>query len=95
VLLEVREPDLDQRPDPLLHPVLARERQRGLVALAHLRGVDALFEPVVAGQDQLLKVLAGLALVHGDNPTEARGRRGGRKVGLRFAQWSVSSQFST
>ena len=47
---EVGEPDLDQRPDPLLHPVLARERQRLLVALAHLRRVDALLEPVVAGQ---------------------------------------------
>ena len=52
--LEVGEPDLDQRPDPLLDPGLPRERERLLVALAHLRRVDALLQPVVPGQDQLL-----------------------------------------
>ena len=48
--LEVGEPDLDERPHALLEPGLARDRERLLVALAHLLRLDALLEPVVAGE---------------------------------------------
>ena len=52
--LEVREPDLDERPHRLLEPRLTGGLERLLVALAHLRRVDALLEPVVSRQEQLL-----------------------------------------
>ena len=45
---EIGEPDLDERADALLEPVLAGDRERLLVALADLLGGDALLEPVVA-----------------------------------------------
>ena len=54
---QIREPDLDERPDPLLEPGLPRERERLLPALARLRRVDALLEPVVARHEQLLDPL--------------------------------------
>ncbi len=52
--LEVGEPELDERAHALLQPGLPRDRERLLVALARLRGGDALLEPVVAGHQQLL-----------------------------------------
>jgi len=55
--LEVGEPELDERADRLLEPRLARERQRLLVALAGLRRIHALLQPVVAGDEQLLDLL--------------------------------------
>ena len=45
---EIGEPDLDERTDRLLEACLARDGERLLVGLAHLLGVDALLEPVVA-----------------------------------------------
>jgi len=62
--LEIREPDLDERPDLLLEPGLARDRERLLEALPNLRRVDALLEPVVAGDEQLLDLLAGFVPFH-------------------------------
>ena len=58
---QVGEPDLDERPHGLLEPCLARDRERLLPALAHLRRVDALLQPVVPGHEQLLDALTGVA----------------------------------
>src|SRR5689334_7983122 len=55
---EVREPDLDQRPDRLLEPRLLRERKRLLVVLADLVGGNALLQPVVTGEEQVVDLLA-------------------------------------
>jgi hypothetical protein len=52
--LEVRKPDLDQRPDRVLEPGLARERQGLLVALPDLCRIDALLETIVARYQELL-----------------------------------------
>src|SRR6185503_17740014 len=60
---QIREPDLDERPDPLLQPGLPREGECLLPALPRLRRVDALLEAVVAGHEQLLDPLAD-ALFH-------------------------------
>ena len=62
--LEVREPDLDERPHQLLEPSLARERERLLVALSRLARVDALLEAVVARDEQLLDPLPSVAALH-------------------------------
>ena len=47
-LLEIGEPDLDERADRLLEPGLPGRLERGLVARAHLVERHALLEPVVA-----------------------------------------------
>ena len=60
---EIRDPDLDERPDPLLESRLPRERERLLPALSRLRRVDALLEPVVARNEELLDPLV-YALFH-------------------------------
>ena len=52
--LEVGEPELDERPHRLLEPGLARDRERLLVALPRLLRRDALLQPVVARDEQLL-----------------------------------------
>src|SRR5262249_47522048 len=52
--LEIGEPDLDERTHRLLQPCCPRHPERLLVALAHLRGIDALLQPVVTGEQQLL-----------------------------------------
>src|SRR5439155_21115413 len=62
--LEVGEPELDERADRLLQPRLARKRQRLLVALAGLRRIHALFQPVVAGDEQLLDLLTWARPLH-------------------------------
>src|SRR5437870_4236186 len=62
--LEVGEPELDQRADRLLEPCLARERERLLVALAGLRRIDALLQPVVAGDEELLDLLTYARPLH-------------------------------
>src|SRR5262245_65741098 len=59
-LLELRKPDLDERPDALLETGLARDRERGLVALAHLVEGDTLLQPIVPGHQELLDPLAGV-----------------------------------
>src|SRR4051812_10901571 len=55
---QVREPDLDERPDRVLEARLAGELERLRPALAGLLRVDALLQPVVAGDEQLLDALA-------------------------------------
>jgi len=52
--VEIREPDLDEWTHSVLETGLACRGERLLVAPAHLLGVDALFEPVVAGHQQPL-----------------------------------------
>ena len=61
---EIGQPELDQRPHLLLEPSLARRLQRLLEALPNLRRVDALLQPVVAGEEQLLDALACLVSSH-------------------------------
>src|SRR5438874_7016985 len=61
---EVVEPDLDQRADALLEPVLARHRQGLLVALPDLLCRNALFQAVVAGDEQVVNFLPGFRRVH-------------------------------
>jgi hypothetical protein len=60
--LEVREPDLDERPNVLLEPRLAGDRERLLVALTRLVGAHSLLQAVVTGHEELLDPLAGGAL---------------------------------
>ena len=62
--LEIGEPDLNERSDGVLEPRLARDRERLLVALPRLGGVDPLLEAVVPGHEQLLDPVARLALLH-------------------------------
>jgi len=62
--LEVGKPDLDEGPDRFLQAGLARSLQCLLVALAHFRRVDALFQPVVTGDEELLDPLAGALPLH-------------------------------
>jgi CheY-like chemotaxis protein len=52
--VEIGKPDLHERPHRILEPRLTRNRERRLVALPHLGGIDALFQPVVARDEQLL-----------------------------------------
>src|SRR3954451_20025008 len=68
---EVREPDLDQRPDRLLEPGLLRNGQRLLVALPDLVGGNALFQPVVARQEQIVDLLSRGSLVDAKYLTSA------------------------
>src|SRR3954468_11051205 len=62
--LEIREPDLDERPHRVLQAVLARQRERLLVARADLVGRDALFQAVVPGQEVVVDLLPGFIGVH-------------------------------
>ena len=61
---QVREPDLDERPNRLLEPRLARDLERLLPALARLGRVDALLQPVVARDEQLWIRRPGLVGPH-------------------------------
>jgi hypothetical protein len=56
--LEVGEPELDERANRVLEPSLPRDRERLLVALASLRGVDTLLEPIVTRDEKPLDSLA-------------------------------------
>ena len=56
--LEVGEPDLDERPDRVLEPGLARDGERLLVVRAHLLRRDALLQAVVARDQELLDPFA-------------------------------------
>jgi preprotein translocase subunit SecG len=58
--LEIGQPELDERPDTVLETGLARDRERLLVGLADLRGIDALLQPVVSGHEQLLDPRTGV-----------------------------------
>jgi hypothetical protein len=62
--LEVGQPDLDERTDGILESHLARHLERLLVALPYFRRVDALFEPVVAGDEKLVDSLPRLLGLH-------------------------------
>src|SRR5262249_61714493 len=62
--LEVGEPDLDERPHAVLEAGLPRDGERLLVGLPDLRRVDALLQPVVTGDEQLLDPLPCLAALH-------------------------------
>ena len=53
-LIEIGQPDLDERPDRLLEAGLPGRLERCLVARAHLVEGHALLEPVVAGHEQVL-----------------------------------------
>jgi hypothetical protein len=55
--LEVRKPDLHERPHLLLETGITRYLERPLVALARLPRVDSLLEPVVARDEQSLDLL--------------------------------------
>jgi hypothetical protein len=59
--LQVGEPDLDQRPNALLQTGFARNRQRLLVALAHLLRSNALLQAVVPGYEQFLDAFTRIA----------------------------------
>src|SRR5262249_6449516 len=61
---KLRQPTPDQRPDRLFTPRLACDLERLLVTLARLCRVDALLEPVVPGDDQLLDPLPGVIRGH-------------------------------
>jgi hypothetical protein len=60
---EVCEPDLDERPDRLLEPGLPRDCERLFVALPNLVGLHSLLQAVVAGQEQVVDLLACRRLV--------------------------------
>jgi hypothetical protein len=56
--IEVGEPDLYERSHALLEVGLSGDCERLLVAFAHLRGIDALLQAVVARDEQLLDALS-------------------------------------
>jgi CheY-like chemotaxis protein len=56
--IEVGEPNVDERANLLLEPVLARERECLLVRLAHLVGRNPLFQPIVPRDEEFLDLLA-------------------------------------
>jgi hypothetical protein len=58
VLVEIGQPDLDERSDRVLEPGLPRDLERLLVALTDLVERDPLLEPVVARHQELLDALA-------------------------------------
>ena len=66
--MEVREPDLDQRANRFLEPCLARDGERLLVRGTDLVGRDALLQPIVACDEELLDPLARSA-VHPESVT--------------------------
>ena len=68
---------------PSSRPCSTRHRERLLVALADLLDRDALLEPVVAGQEQVVDLLARLSLVHDRNLP-----RGFAKYSVPRARWT-------
>src|SRR6476469_4702629 len=56
--LEVREPDLDERPDRILEPGFPRSLEGLLVALSRLGRIDPLLESIVARDQELLDLYA-------------------------------------
>ena len=61
-LLEIGEPELDERAHGLLEPCRPGRLERRQVALAHLVERHALLEPVVPGHEQTLDLGAGIVL---------------------------------
>jgi len=76
LLLQIRQPDLDERSDPFLEPRLPRERECLLPALARLRGIDPLLQAVVARDQELADLLADIVLAHGSTLPGTRGYPG-------------------
>src|SRR5439155_6900276 len=66
---QVGEPDLDERPDRLLEPGLPCHLECLLPTLARLLGIDALLQPVVARDEQLLDLLASTVPLHKSSVT--------------------------
>ena len=62
--LEIREPDLDKRPDRIFEPGVTSDGKSLLVALPHLGRIDPLFEPIITGYQQLLDPLARVRPLH-------------------------------
>ncbi len=62
--LEVGQPDLDQRPDALLQPRLACDRERLLVALPRLARIDALLESIISCYEKSLDPLTRVVALH-------------------------------
>jgi hypothetical protein len=62
--LEIGEPNLDQRPDRILEAGFHRDGQRLFVALSRLGRIDALFEAIVPGNQQLLNPPASVGALH-------------------------------
>jgi hypothetical protein len=60
VLLEIGEPDLDERPHPILQPRLDRDGERLLPALAGLVRAGALLQAVVPRDEEPLDPLTGI-----------------------------------
>src|SRR5712691_1509275 len=67
--LEVGEPDLDERAHRVFEARLAGDRERLFPALARLLGVDALLQPVVSRDEQLLNPLPGILTLHESSVT--------------------------
>ena len=61
---EIGQPDLHERPNRLLEPRVLRGLEGLLVALPHFLRVDALFEAVVSGDQELLDPLPGVVALH-------------------------------
>src|SRR5262249_39814480 len=59
LLLQIGEPDLDERPDPLLQPCLPRKGESLFPALTRLRRIYSRLQAVVPGDEQLLNPLVG------------------------------------
>src|SRR4029079_3463449 len=81
----VAERDLDEGPHGVLEPRLARDRERLLIALAHLLGRDALLEAVVAVTENTRDLRAGVA--SGGHATRVT-------AGTMVRRWSPSSPSS-
>src|SRR4029077_1223782 len=62
--LEVGEPDLDERADRVFEPCFAGGLERLLIALPGLGRIDALLQPVVSGDEELLDSFVRLAPLH-------------------------------
>jgi CheY-like chemotaxis protein len=69
LLRQVREPDLDERPHRVLEAGLARHGEGLLPRLARLLRIDALLEPVVTRDEQLLNPPARFLGVHSPSLT--------------------------
>jgi CheY-like chemotaxis protein len=63
--LEIGDPDLDQRPDRILEARLACDLECLFVAFPGLCRIDALLEPIIPGNQQLLDPLVSVSLLHG------------------------------
>jgi hypothetical protein len=61
---EIGKADLDQRPDRVLEARFSRNGERLLVACPRFRGIDALLEAIVTGDEELLNPLTRVFGLH-------------------------------